>query len=370
MNRVGIDLGTTNTVAAVEDHVLAIGEEGASSLPSVVAFLPNGRVLVGEAARRRRSIDGPNTLFSAKRILGRRLSDGVTAEFRERYPFELVDAGGDRPAFRTRAGLHTPTEVAAILLGEIHTRLAGADEGVEAVITVPTGFLEQQREATREAARAAGFDPVRLVDEPEATAWAYRNEAGVEGVVAVYDLGGGTFDVSVLEMGTGPPRLLARACDPYLGGDDVDARIADWVAREVLKQHNWDLTNYAEVQTRLLAECERAKMRLASRRETVVDLTQVDPECPIAAEGLPIQRELLDRLAGDLVRRTFVTCDQALRLADVRPSDVTTVLLAGGSAHLPAVRSGVEGYFGRPGRADVEPTEVVARGASLAGGGP
>jgi molecular chaperone DnaK len=368
MNGVGIDLGTTNCVVAVEDRALAIGDDGSSHLPSVVAFLPNGKVQIGSPARRRRSIDCGNTIFSSKRLIGRRYGHSLTKLFRERYPLEVVDAGGDQPAFKTRAGLYTPTDIAAILLTHIHQRIEPLIGDLEVLITVPSGFQEPQREATCAAARQAGFERVRMIEEPTATAWAYRFDPDVEGIVGVYDLGGGTFDVSILDFGGSTPRLLASANDPFLGGDDIDREIADWVAQEVLKQHNWDLTNYSEVDMRLLAECERAKIRLSSCSETRVDLAEVDPECPAAAEGIPLRREAMDRLAANLVRRTFITCDDVLRDAGVRSGDLRAVLLAGGSTHLPIVRQGVETYFGRSGCTEVDPVEVVARGASLATG--
>ena len=366
MSRLGIDLGTTNTVAATEDHTLVIGDDGAEHLPSVVGFLPNGVIQTGATARRRRSIDGANTIFSSKRIIGRRFDHSITRAFRDRYPFEVVDAGDDQPAFQTRAGLHTPTDIAAILLGYIHERAKPLLDGEEVVITVPASFREPEHAATRAAARQAGFLDVRLVDEPSATAWAYHSDPDVDGIVAVYDLGGGTFDVSVVDCSSTIPGLLGSASQPFLGGDDIDREIADWVAQEVLKQHNWDLTNYSEVQVRLLIECERAKIRLSSCHETRIDLAEVDPDCPAAAEGLALRREVMDRLAAKLVQRTFVSCDEALQKAGIRAGDLRAVLLAGGGAHLPVVQQGVEAYFGRAGCADVDPIEVVARGASLA----
>jgi molecular chaperone DnaK len=365
MKTIGIDLGTTNTVAAVGNRVLSIYEKRESSLPSVVAFLPNGTLQTGVAARRRRSIDGANTVFSSKRIIGRRFSDSRTQEFRSRYPIEVVDAGSDVPAFQTRAGLHTPTEVAAILLAEIYQRVEPIADALDLVITVPTGFVAAQREATMAAASKAGFERMRLIDEPTATARAYLSRMDGADRVAVYDLGGGTFDFSILDCRGEQPQVLSRASDPFLGGDDIDHQIAEWAAREVLKQHNWDLANYSEVSVRLLVECERAKIRLSDEEETRIDLSQVDPECPAAAEGLALRREVMDELSSQLVRRTFVTCDDALNDAGLRASDLDAVLLAGGSTYLTAVQQGVEIYFGRSGFLDVNPTEVVACGASL-----
>lgn len=365
MTTIGIDLGTTNTVAAVENRVLSIYEERQTSLPSVVAFLPNGKIQTGVAARRRRAIDGANTVFSSKRIIGRRFTDARTREFRSRYPIELVDAGNDVPAFQTRAGLHTPTDIAAILLGEIYHRIEPIADNLDLVLTVPSGFTAAQREATLTAAAKAGFDRMRVIDEPMATANAYLSRMNGPERVAVYDLGGGTFDFSILDCRGAQPRVLAQASDPFLGGDDIDHQITQWATSEMLKQHNWDLANYSEVALRLLAECERAKIRLSDEEETRIDISQVDPECPAAAEGLTLRRQVMDQLSYQLVRRTFATCDEALGNARMKASDLDAVLLAGGSTYLTAVRQGVEIYFGRTGLFDVTPTEVVACGASL-----
>jgi molecular chaperone DnaK len=365
MNRVGIDLGTTNTVAALGTRVLHVHENGSCNLPSVVAFLPNETIQVGASARSRRAIDSANTVYSSKRIIGRRFSEATTQEFSERYPFEVVDLGDDRPAFRTRVGRHTPTQIASMILHHIYDKLESLLPDVEVVITVPTGFNEVQRGATLEAAQLAGFEHVEMVDESTAAVHAYRARFDVRGKVAVYDLGGGTFDFSIVDYSRGELRVIAHANDAFLGGDDIDAKIAEWVAHEVLKQHNWDLGNYSEVCFRLLAECERAKIRLSERRETVVDISQIDPECPLAGEGLILRREVMDKLVTDLVRRTFITCDQALHEAGLRSSELDAVFLAGGSTHLPMIREGVEAYFGVPGRRDIEAVEVVARGASL-----
>jgi molecular chaperone DnaK len=363
MHRIGIDLGTTNTVACLENRVLAIGDDGGKSLPSVVAFMPNDRVALGHAARRRRVIDGANTLFSTKRIIGCRYHERQTQEFIERYPFEVVDNGGDRPAFKTRHGLDTPVEIAARLLGHISERIEPLKSDLEVVVTVPTGFGEERRAATVEAARMAGIESPYLLDEAQAAACAYRDDPDMSGTVAVYDLGGGTFDVSILDCSGGRMNVLAQASEPFLGGDDIDRTIADWVADEVLKEHNWDLRNYAEVQLRLLAECERAKIRLADNRETHVDLSEVDPDCPLAADGLAIRQHVLEELCVDLVRRSFSSCDEALHDAGLRAGDVRAVILAGGTTHLPMIQRAVEAYFGRTGLIQVEPTQVVAIGA-------
>jgi molecular chaperone DnaK len=356
-------LGTTNTVACVDDRILGIDKDGESGLPSVVAFLPNGSISTGRSAARRRAIDGANTIFSSKRLIGRRFSERKTRQFRERYPVEVVDAGGDRPAFKTRAGLHSPADIAAILLDRIGERLEGVDEDLEVVLTVPVGFNERQRDETLTAALHAGLRGLRLVDEASATAYAYRDDPDLRGPVAIYDLGGGTFDVAILDWDSPGREVLGVASDLFLGGDDIDRKLADWVNLEVLKQHNWDLENCTDVATRLLAECEAVKIRLSTSEETRIDLARVDPDCPLAQEGLLIRRPTLDALCTDLVQRTFRICDEALTEAGLQAGQLSAVLLAGGTAHLPVIRKSVESYFGRSATMDHAPTEVVALGA-------
>ena len=363
----GVDLGTTNTVAAIDNRTLPLTDGGSSMLPSVVAFLPNGRTQIGPAASRRRLIDTQNTIFSSKRIIGRRWQDTRVREFWERYPFELAEVPPGIPAFVTRAGDHTATDIAEILLSSVLQRVGYATtELMGTVITVPAGFSTLQRKATIEAARQAGLKNVRLIDEPTAAAYAYMAAPGTVPVAAIYDLGGGTFDFSVVDCRGRAPRLLAFASDLLLGGDDIDLEIANWTALEVLERYGWDLTNHSEVRARLVSECERAKVRLSSKEATIIDLSRVDPECPAASQGLMLEREETDRLCDELVRRTFVTCDHVLGNAGIRFSDLDAVFLAGGSTLLPTIQKGVEAYFGKPGRLDFEPTQVVALGASLA----
>jgi molecular chaperone DnaK len=367
MRVLGIDLGTTNTAASIENRALPLTDSGSEVLPSVVAFLPNGRTQIGPVASRRRLIDTQNTIFSSKRIIGRRWQDTRVREFWERYPFQLVEVPPGIPAFITRAGDHTATDIAKILLSTVVQRIGyAATELTGSVVTVPAGFSTLQRKATLDAARQAGLKKVRLVDEPTAAVHAYMAAPGSVPLAAVYDLGGGTFDFSVIDCRGRAPRLLAFASDLLLGGDDIDLEIANWAAMEVLERYGWDLTNYSEVRARLVSECEQAKVRLSSKQATIIDLSRVDPDCPAASQGLMLEREEMDRLCDELVRRTFVTCDHVLANAGIRFSDLDAVLLAGGSTLLPMIQKGVEAYFGKPGRLDFEPTQVVALGASLA----
>ena len=366
MQTLGIDLGTTNTVAAMGSHVFAIRGDERRIMPSVVAFLPNGHVEIGEAARRRRAIDPENTISSSKRIIGRRWGDWETQSFRRLHPCRLVEDPPGWPSFETRVGAVSPTRVAATILDAVRERAGSFPDEFAVNVTVPTTFTPAQRQATAEAVERAGLRNANIVDEPLATAHAYLSMPRSIERAVVYDLGGGTFDCAVIACGSGRPEVVAHAGDSFLGGDDMDQRLATWVAREVLKRCGWDLANYTEVHGRLLARCEAAKIELSHREETVVHLSQVDPECPLAEEGVVVTRDLLDDLCRDLVRRSFVTCDLVLHEAGVRPADVDAVFLAGGVTHMPMIQSGVRSYFGRRALLEFEPTEVVALGASLA----
>ena len=365
MQQIGIDLGTTNTVAAQGGRALEAGENGRATLPSVVAFLPNGRTLVGPLARRRRAIDGANTLFSSKRIIGRRFDSGEVRNFRDCYPLALEDQDG-WPAFRTRAGLVTPVEVATHVLDALITRTGIDPKTAPVTVTVPAAFAAPQREATIQAAAKAGLGEARLLDEPVATAHAYIACGTRCERAFVYDLGGGTFDCAIADCTSGAPVLLAHTSDLTLGGDDVDHRLAAWVRHTVIEKHNWDLASYAEVYDRVLSECELAKIELATADRVEFLLGQVDPDCPAPDEPIAITRAQRDVQCRELLQRSFSACDAVLRQAGMKASDVDVVMLAGGSTLLPVVQDGVEAYFGKRGSMGIEPTEVVAIGASIA----
>jgi molecular chaperone DnaK len=368
MPLLGIDLGTTNSVVSVDRQIRNITDSGRTILPSVVAFLPNGNVCVGEVARRRRAIDCPNTVYSSKRIIGRRFGDGQTRNFIDRYPFEIVEKRGGFPAFRTRAGDFTPTQIASRILEEVVGRIELDPNACETVVTVPASFSDAQRQASADAAAAAGFGYPRLVDEPSATALAYLHSDHPCRRALVYDLGGGTFDCAVLDCSNGMPRMLSHASDLQLGGDDIDQALAQWVARIVLEKHNWDLMNYSETYDRLLVRCEEAKIAMSVAAEAPVFLSQVDPECPVEDGAVVLTQNILNELCQDLVRRSFIACDDVLRAAELGPQDIDAVFLAGGTTLLPVIQEGVEAYFGHAGFIEFDPTEVVALGAGLAGG--
>jgi molecular chaperone DnaK len=368
MRTIGIDLGTTNTVAAIEGVTVqhASGLESSAILPSVVAFPPSGAVLAGATARKRRAIDPKNTIYSAKRIIGQRWLSYPATQFRKSYPFDLVETDGGSCAFKTRAGVFTPVEIGAKLIEKVFAARPTLRSSVAATVAVPAAFDPGAREATRKAAEKAGLARVSVVEEPVATAMAYITAHNERlRYAAVYDLGGGTFDLAVIDCGSKPARVIRHAGDSYLGGDDIDRALAAWVADHLLQRHGWDLSADPEVFDRLVIQCERAKIDLCSAQETTLDLSQVDPAAPPGTESLPLGRGVLATLARPLVSRTFLLCDQVLREAGLQASQIDAVYLAGGTTLMPLVREGVASYFGSLPRCEFDPMEVVAIGASL-----
>jgi molecular chaperone DnaK len=233
-------------------------------------------------------------------------------------------------------------------------------------VTVPSAFAAPQREATAQAAQGAGLGEVRLLEEPLATAYAYIACGTRCERAFVYDLGGGTFDCAIVDCTSGAPVVIAHTSDLTIGGDDVDHRLAAWVRHAVIEKHNWDLASYAEVFDRVLSECELAKIELATADRVEFLLGQVDPDCPAADEPIAITRQLLEVHSRELLQRSFSACDAVLRQAGMKAGDVDVVLLAGGSTLLEVVQEGVASYFGKPGAIGMDPTEVVAIGASIA----
>jgi molecular chaperone DnaK len=355
---IGIDLGTTNTVVADETGIRAI--HGKRQLPSVVAFPPTGATLVGDAARARRAIDPHHTISSSKRLIGDPPSRTV-AEIQQRFPGEIVTTEVG-PAFRTRAGLVTPEQVAAVLIREAVIGSGLEPEDLSAVVTVPAAFNANARASVGRAARQAGLNQVLVVDEPIATAVAHEGLVGSH-LSAIYDIGGGTFDFAVVERTPQRTRILAHGGDLFLGGDDFDHALAMYCAKEIFQQHQWDLTADRDAFDRLVAQCERAKIALSLHAQVAIDLSAVEPDLPIAQVVWPLTRATLERVCGDLVRRTFVICDEVLRNANVHARSVDAVFMAGGTTLLPIVERTLAGYFGKAPSFDVSPLDVVAIGA-------
>lgn len=366
MMTLGIDLGTTNTVAAIEAKVLALDSSGTFLFPSVVAYLPNGAIIVGHGARRRRAIDPRNTIFSAKRLIGRTWNSSDTSEFLRRYPFDVAESDG-HPVFKTRAGDVSPTQIASAILAAVRKATRVDPDNVIAVVTVPSMFTDAHRTATLRAAELAGFVNVEIISEPIAVAQAHLSRlTNRPSLAAVYDFGGGTFDLAIVDCSDRKIRLVAHSGDLYLGGDDVDAQLRRWAVHEVMQQYGWDLQTDPAVFARLLVECERAKIRLADVDETDLDLTQVDLAAPSSCLSVRLSRQVTDQYAQDLVQRTFILCDDVLRKAGVKATQVDAVFPAGGTTLLPAVKAGIATYFGRPVLHTCNPLQLVAIGASLA----
>lgn len=365
---IGIDLGTTNSVAAIDGTVVkpAASEDASSILASVVAFPPNGATLVGAQAKRRRAIDPINTIFSSKRIIGANWHAYQTTKFRKQYPFDLIENAQHQPVFRTRAGDLTPIDIGAKILEAILRGAVLDPQQFQATVCVPAAFDGAARNATALAASMCGLADPHIIEEPVATATAYLTTASERhGIFAVYDLGGGTFDIAILDGDSDPARVLAHGGDAYLGGDDVDLTLAEWIADEVVRSHGWDLRSDKYVFDRLLWQAEQAKIRLCFATQTRVELSAIDPAAPVSDATIVIDRERLENLGRDLVARTFQVCDDTLRSAGVRNTDLGAVFLAGGATLLPSVRKGVASYFGQLPRCDFDPLEVVSIGASL-----
>ncbi len=365
---VGIDLGTTNTVVARNFEALPMEGQG-TVMPSAVAYPPSGATLVGQAARRRRAMDPQNTVLSAKRIIGARWHSSYTAQFREHYPYDLVETADGGAAFKTRAGVVSPIDTGATVVSGLCTAARFPTTDVHAVVTAPVAFDDRRRDATALAVSRASFASVRIVEEPVATALAYLHRSSLK-YAFVYDLGGGTFDAAVVDCSRYPFRVVGHGGDPYLGGDDVDRTIALHVADRTLARDGWDLTNDAVTFDRLVHACEMAKCELGGSERAAVAISAVDPAAPESCGVIPITRDEVQQLTLDLVRRTFGICDQVLAEAGIRARDIEAVFLAGGSTLLPGLRGYIEQYFGKRPRFDLDPMHVVSLGASLAAARP
>ncbi len=370
MRALGIDLGTSTTLAAAHGQVLVPRGAASPIVPSVVAYPPSGPSLVGEAARRRRAMDPRNTLSSTKRVIGARYGSSRMKLFAEHHvAYDLCATEDGALGIRTRHGVVTPTDVAATLAGSLLASIDPSWEGAPVVVTVPAAFDDAERRATRDAMMRATAGSVRCVDEPVATAVAYLGRSNLRHA-AVYDLGGGTFDVTIVDCSIHPFRVLGYGGDPYLGGEDVDAALATLAADRVLRADGWDLANDEETFDRLLWACEEAKTRLAHDDVTTIEIAAIDPAAPPSVRPIVFDRKLLDTITGDIVRASFVHCDAALAQAGLHARDIDAVFLAGGSTLLPMVAPMVTEYFGKRPRRDLDPMHVVAIGASLVASRP
>ena len=369
---IGIDLGTTNTVVSVvrDGQASALtDDQGQTLIPSVVSFHPNGNVLVGRAAKERRIVDAPSTIYSIKRLIGRSWDSEEVKRARSRFPFEMREGPGQASLVVARGETYTLPEISAFVLRKAKS-VAEAALGTSvdrAVITVPANFNDLQRAATKVAGRVAGLEVMRILNEPTAAALAYGYGRASAERVAVYDFGGGTFDVTLLDLSNNVFEVLATAGNTFLGGDDVDLAIAERMAEQLLARHRIDARTDSQVFERLRAGAELIKHSLSSDTEASVDV----PEVGHALGGRVIDFEFsmtrseLERLSLSIIDKTFDVCREAMGIARLSPQDFDHVLLVGGSTRIPLVRQRVEEFFQKPLRANINPDEVVAIGAAI-----
>jgi molecular chaperone DnaK len=371
---IGIDLGTTNSCVAVMEAgkpKVVENSEGARTTPSIVAFTKDGERLVGQPAKRQAVTNPDNTVFAVKRLIGRRFDDPITKKDTELVPY-TISRGPNGDAWVNAGGKdYSPSQISAFTLQKMkETAEAYLGETVtQAVITVPAYFNDAQRQATKDAGQIAGLEVLRIINEPTAAALAYGLEKQDGKTIAVYDLGGGTFDVSILEIGDGVFEVKSTNGDTFLGGEDFDAKIVDWLADEFKKQEGIDLRSDRLALQRLKESAERAKIELSSAQTTEVNLPfitadQNGPKHLVKS----LSRSDLEKLVEDLIKRTLDPCKKALADAGVAAKDISEVVLVGGMTRMPRVRQVVQDFFGKEPHTGVNPDEVVAMGAAIQAG--
>ncbi|WP_082653273.1 molecular chaperone DnaK [Aureimonas sp. AU22] len=371
---IGIDLGTTNSCVAVMDGKTAKvieNAEGARTTPSIVAFSTDGERLVGQPAKRQAVTNPENTLFAVKRLIGRRYDDPTVAKDKGLVPYKIVNASNGDAWVEAHGDKYSPSQVSAMILQKMkETAEAYLGEKVEkAVITVPAYFNDAQRQATKDAGKIAGLDVLRIINEPTAAALAYGLEKNDGKTIAVYDLGGGTFDVSVLEIGDGVFEVKSTNGDTFLGGEDFDMRLVDYLAAEFKKDQGIDLKNDKLALQRLKEAAEKAKIELSSASQTEINLPFITAD----ASGpkhltLKLTRSKFEALVDDLVQRTVGPMKAALKDAGLSQSDIDEVVLVGGMTRMPKVQEVVKAFFGKEPHKGVNPDEVVAMGAAIQAG--
>jgi molecular chaperone DnaK len=369
---IGIDLGTTNSVVAVMeggDPVVIPNAEGGRTTPSVVAFTKDGERLVGQVAKRQAVTNPKQTIFSIKRFMGRRM-DEIKEELK-RVPYKVESGPNGLAAVEIAGKKYTPPEISAMILQKMKQT---AEDYLgfsvdKAVITVPAYFNDSQRQATKDAGKIAGLEVLRIINEPTAAALAYGLEKKKEEKIAVFDLGGGTYDISVLELAEGVFEVKSTNGDTHLGGDDFDQRLIDWLVTEFKKDQGIDLSKDAMALQRLKEAAEKAKMELSSTQQTDINLPFItaDQSGPKHL-NLSLTRARFEQLVDDLIQRTLPPMQQALKDAGLDPKQIDEVILVGGSTRIPKIQEIVKGFFGKEPNKSVNPDEVVAIGAAIQGG--
>jgi len=372
---IGIDLGTTNSVVAVmeggEPTVIS-SSEGGRLIPSVVAMNPKtGERLVGQVARRQAIVNPDNTVFSIKRFMGRKHSDEVVMRALDVVPYKVTAASNGDVRVHMGGKEYAPPEISAMILSKIKADAeAYLGEAVtQAVITVPAYFNDSQRNATKDAGKIAGLEVLRIINEPTASSLAYGLDRRADETIAVYDLGGGTFDISILDVGDGVFEVKATNGDTFLGGDDFDQRVMDWIVQEFQKDQGLDLRNDRQALQRLKESAEKAKIELSSVAETEINLPFITADSTGPKHlNITLTRSKLEQLTEDLIERSVRPCTQALDDAGLKPENIDEVILVGGMTRMPAVREAVRRIFGKEPHKGVNPDEVVAVGAAIQAG--
>ena len=368
----GIDLGTTNSCMAVMDgstFKIIPNAEGANTTPSIVAFTKNGERLVGQTAKRQAVTNPKNTIFSVKRFMGRRFSE--VADEVSRVPYEVAEAPNGDVAVKINDKLYSPQEISAMILQKLKADAEAflGEKITEAVITVPAYFNDTQRQATKDAGRIAGLDVKRIINEPTAAALAYGMDKSNDETIAVYDLGGGTFDISILEFGGGVFEVKATNGDTHLGGDDFDKVIMDWIADNFQKENGVDLRKDAQALQRLKEAAEKAKIELSSSMSTEINLPFItmNQSGPVHLQTT-LTRSQLVQLADPLLERSRPPCLACLKDSGLSASELNEVILVGGMTRMPQVQDTAKSIFGKEPNKGVNPDEVVAAGAAIQGG--
>src|SRR6202521_3857009 len=371
---IGIDLGTTNSCVAVMEGTSAKvieNTEGARTTPSMVAFTESGERLVGQAAKRQAVTNPENTFFAIKRLIGRRFDDPMVKKDKGLVPYSIVRGDNGDAWVEAKSEKYSPSQVSAFILGKMkETAEAYLGEPVtQAVITVPAYFNDSQRQATKDAGRIAGLEVLRIINEPTAAALAYGMEKKGTGTIAVYDLGGGTFDISVLEIGDGLFEVKSTNGDTFLGGEDFDKKIIDYLADEFKKEQGIDLRNDKLALQRLKEAAEKAKVELSSSTQTEVNLPFITADQTGPKHlNIKLTRAKLEALVDDLIQKTIEPCRNALKDAGLKASEVQEVILVGGMTRMPKVIEAVKEIFGKEPNRSVNPDEVVAVGAAIQAG--
>ncbi|RDY61373.1 molecular chaperone DnaK [Flagellimonas nanhaiensis] len=370
---IGIDLGTTNSCVSVmegNEPVVIPNAEGKRTTPSVIAFVEGGEIKVGDPAKRQAVTNPHKTIYSIKRFMGNKFSESKTEV--DRVPYKVVKGDNDTPRVDIDGRMYTPQELSAMVLQKMKKTAEDylGQDVTRAVITVPAYFNDSQRQATKEAGEIAGLTVERIINEPTAASLAYGlDKKDTDQKIVVFDFGGGTHDVSILELGDGVFEVLATDGDTHLGGDDVDQKIIDWLAEEFKNDEGMDLREDAMALQRLREAAEKAKIELSSSAQTEINL----PYVTATASGpkhlvRSLSRAKFEQLIDDLVKRTIAPCETALNSAGLSKSDIDEIILVGGSTRIPAVQEAVEKFFGKKPSKGVNPDEVVAVGAAIQGG--